>query len=69
MTGRPSLTTALKDVAVRLAREAERYVGAQDVTPCAACSHPRAEHCGCGTVCLADDRACRCAGYSPRAGE
>jgi len=56
-----SLGQALKEAALRFAREAERYVGADDVTPCE-CGHSRAEHCGCGTTCLGttDGGTARC---------
>lgn len=66
---RPTWTELVKDVAVKLAREAERYVGAQDATPCSSCDHPRSAHCGCGTVCLheLDGKRCSCVGFVPRA--
>lgn len=76
MAKRASLKDALKDVAVRLAREAERYVGERDSTTCV-CGHARNEHCGCGTVCLAPQdeaergkssyRHCACDGFTPEA--
>lgn len=69
MSIRPSLAAAIKDVAVRIAREAERYVGAQNKTPCASCTHARSAHCGCGMVCIDADRSCRCEGYVPKADE
>jgi hypothetical protein len=67
---------ALKAAAVKLAREAERYVGGHDEAPCVACSHARSQHCGCGTVCLAPAdptdtgkvyRCCECQGFAPKA--
>lgn len=73
---RASFGQALKDVALRLAKEAERYVGAKDTTPCAGCNHLRSEHCGCGTSCLAPGdpadkgkgmyRSCECGGFTPK---
>lgn len=58
---------ALKEIAVRVAREAERYVGAQDGTVCL-CDHPRSAHCGCGTVCLGTTDGgtarCECQGFA-----
>ena len=70
---RPALGDVIKDIAVKLAREAERYVGAQDATACR-CGHERSAHCGCGSVCLAPEkeedkgtgRTCQCAGFSPK---
>ena len=74
MARRTSIKDALKDVAVRLAREAERYVGERDTTVCL-CAHARSEHCGCGTVCLAPEdpadkgkgsyKHCACQGFTP----
>ena len=63
---RPSIGGLVKDIAVKLAREAERYVGAEDASPCASCSHARSEHCGCGSVCLAQERQCACEGFAPK---
>lgn len=73
---RPSIGGLVKDIAVKLAREAERYVGAEDASLCASCSHQRSDHCGCGSVCLApenpDDkgkgsyRHCACEGFAPK---
>lgn len=58
---------AFRDVAIRLAREAERAIGAGDASPCAGCEHPRSTHCGCGTACLTLDeagaRSCKCSGF------
>jgi hypothetical protein len=71
-----SIGQALKNAAIRFAREAERYVGANDATPCT-CSHPRSEHCGCGTSCLGytvDEsraigmRRCECEGFTEKGG-
>jgi hypothetical protein len=61
---------ALKDIAVRVAREAERYVGAQSDAPCSGCVHVRSEHCGCGTVCLGPTDGgtarCECQGFASK---
>jgi hypothetical protein len=69
---RPSLGGVIKDIAVKLAREAERYVGAEDASPCA-CEHPRSAHCGCGTHCFGTmdgkggGKPCECSGFTPKA--
>ena len=63
---RPSIGGLVRDIAVKLAREAERYVGADDQTACASCGHMRSEHCGCGTVCLGSERKCVCEGFAPK---
>ena len=61
---------ALKDAAVKLAREAERFVGANDASPCAGCAHPRSEHCGCGMCCTGrmdgGPASCECHGFAPK---
>lgn len=67
---RRSIGQALKDVAIKLAREAERYVGAGDAAPCAGCSHARLDHCGCGMVCLGSTDGgtakCECQGFATK---
>lgn len=69
---RPSIGGLVKDIAVKLAREAERYVGAEDQASCL-CDHPRSAHCGCGTHCFGtldgkgDGTACECQGFAPKA--
>jgi len=67
---RPTWGQALKDVAVKLAREAERFVGANDASTCAGCAHPRSEHCGCGMYCTARPHGstapCGCQGFAPK---
>lgn len=68
---RPSIGGLVKDIAVKLAREAERYVGAEDASPCL-CDHPRSAHCGCGTHCFGtlDGKGggspCECQGFTPK---
>lgn len=68
---RPTWGQALKDVAVKLAREAERFVGATDASPCAGCAHPRSAHCGCGMYCTGrmdgGPANCACQGFAPKA--
>lgn len=65
-----TLGQALKDAAIKFAREAERFVGADDATECLACSHPRSEHCGCGAHCFGMNPAgilnCVCTGFAPK---
>ncbi len=67
---RTSLGQILKDAALRLAREAERYVGASDATICAGCAHARSEHCGCGASCFTKTsdglHSCECGGFTPK---
>lgn len=63
MAKRPTIGGLVKDFAAKLAREAERYVGAEDATMCV-CGHERSAHCGCGTVCMCDP-TCSCKGFSP----
>ena len=63
MARRASLSRALKDVAIKLAREAERYVGEGDATMCK-CGHERSKHCGCGSVCV-PGVTCECEGFTP----
>ena len=61
-----SLVQALKDAAIKFAREAERFVGADDATECLACKHPRSDHCGCGAHCFGSTNNCPCAGFDPK---
>jgi hypothetical protein len=70
---RPTWQQALKDAALKLAREAERYVGANDAAPCVNCEDPRSAHCGCGMHCFGtmDGRGggkpCECQGFVAKA--
>lgn len=64
MTRRATWGQALKEAAIKFAREAERFVGAQDAAPCL-CEHPRSEHCGCGMHCFA--KGCECQGFAEKA--
>ena len=57
---------ALKEAAVKLVREAERLVGANDAAPCAGCGHPRSQHCGCGMHCIGSGTPCECGGFTPK---
>lgn len=69
MTKRASFGQAVKEAALRLAQEAERFIGASDATLCSDtnCKHPRSRHCGCGTVCLdytdGGTAKCECQGF------
>lgn len=67
---RSSIGQMLKDAALRLVSEAERYVGAKDATPCAGCDHARSEHCGCGMHCFAKTsdglHGCECGGFTAK---
>jgi hypothetical protein len=70
MTKRPTWGQALKDAAIKLAREAERFVGAHDEAPCGDCPHPRSRHCGCGMHCFdhtdGGTASCECKGFVPK---
>jgi hypothetical protein len=55
---------ALKEAAIKFAREAERFVGANDAASCANCDHVRSEHCGCGMHCF--HKPCECSGFAPK---
>ena len=70
MTRRATWGQALKEAAIKFAREAERFVGANDAEPCSNCAHPRSEHCGCGQHCGAKTtdgmHGCECQGFAPK---
>jgi hypothetical protein len=67
---RPTWKQALKDIAIRIAHEAERYVGASDTAACtnSACGHMRSQHCGCGMHCFGSRDGgtahCECQGFA-----
>ena len=71
MTRRATWGQALKEAAIRFAREAERFVGAQDAAPCGGCDHLRSDHCGCGMHCSAKTsdglHGCECPGFTEKA--
>ena len=70
MSRRKSWGVALKEAAVKFAREAERFVGANDAAPCANCEDPRSAHCGCGMHCFGPKEdgsvPCKCSGFAPK---
>jgi len=70
MTRRATWGQALKEAAIKFAREAERFVGANDAEPCSNCAHPRSEHCGCGMCCMGHTdggtASCECQGFAPK---
>lgn len=70
MNRRATWGQALKDAAIKFAREAERFVGANDSAPCGSCVHPRSEHCGCGMHCFGHTDGgtanCECQGFVPK---
>jgi hypothetical protein len=70
MTRRATWGQALKEAAIKFAREAERFVGAQDDAPCGACAHARSEHCGCGMHCFGaldgTTPTCACQGFAAK---
>lgn len=69
MSRRRTWGQALKQAAIKFAREAEQFVGANDAAPCAGCKCPRSSHCGCGMHCFGpdgDDKVpCKCQGFTP----
>ena len=72
MSRRRTWGQALKEAAVKFAREAEQFVGANDAAPCANCTDPRSAHCGCGMHCFGTldgkggGKACECPGFAPK---
>ncbi len=72
MSRRRTWGVALKEAAIKFAREAERFVGANDSAVCAnsTCEHTRSEHCGCGMACFGKrdggTAACECTGFVPK---
>lgn len=69
MTRRRTWGQALKEAAIKFAREAEQFVGANDAQPCANCKDPRSKHCGCGMHCFGPEEdnsvPCKCPGFAP----
>jgi len=63
--------SALREAAIKFAREAERFVGAQDEAPCGGCAHVRSDHCGCGMHCGGSidggTAHCECQGFTGKA--
>ncbi len=70
MTRRRTWGQALKEAAIKFAREAEQFVGANDAQPCGGCVHPRSAHCGCGMHCFGgtdgNTATCECQGFVPK---
>ena len=71
MTRRATWGQALKEAAIKFAREAERYVGANDAASCGGCVHQRSSHCGCGMHCFGSTDGgtahCECQGFIEKA--
>ena len=71
MTRRATWGQALKEAAIKFAREAERYVGANDAASCGGCVHQRSSHCGCGMHCFGGTDGgtahCECQGFIEKA--